>query len=170
MIVDSGASIPRAIADDQFLEHFHDDYTTTANLKCDEILDHIGPSSAPDPTTLKRPHLQQRVLPSKEQKVLDLLAQQTQPIKYKRTSTLKANVRVNTHDINNHHHQPTARRLTWADERVPGPVLNLKIDGDQSFQTNAEIWAQSEATEINSLNPSSAISPIYDGPVQSERN
>ena len=53
---------------------------------------------------------------------------------------------------------------------MPGPVLNLKIDGDQSFQTNAEIWAQSEATEINSLNPSSAISPIYDGPVQSERN
>ena len=53
---------------------------------------------------------------------------------------------------------------------MPGPVLNLKIDGDQSFQTNAEIWAQSEATEINSLNPCSAISPIYDGPVQSERN
>ena len=51
---------------------------------------------------------------------------------------------------------------------VPG--LNLKIDGNQSFQTNAEKWAQSEATEINSLNPSSAISPIYDGPVQSERN
>ncbi len=55
------------------------------------------------------------------------------------------------------------------DERVPGQVLNLKIDGDQSFQTNAEIWAQSEATEINSLIQSSAISPIYDGPVQSER-
>jgi hypothetical protein len=59
MIVDSGASIPRAIADDQFLEHFHDDDTTTANLKCDEILDHIGPSSVPDPPTLKRPHLHQ---------------------------------------------------------------------------------------------------------------
>ncbi len=82
MIVDSGASIPRAIVGDQFLEHFHDD-TTTVNLKCDEILDHIGPSSAPDPTTLKRPHLQQRVFPSKEQRVLDLLVQQTQPIKYR---------------------------------------------------------------------------------------
>ncbi len=132
MVVDSGASKPRAIAGDQFLEHFHDD-TTTVNLKCDEILDHIGPSSAPDPTTLKRPHLQQRVLPSKEQRVLDLLVQQTQPIKYRRTSsfntsTPKANMRVNTHDINNHRHQPTARRLTRADERVPGPVLNLKID------------------------------------------
>ena len=88
MIVDSGASIPRAIADDQFLEHFHDD-TTTANLKCDEILDHIGPSSTPDPTTLKRPHLQQRVLPSKEQRVLDLLVQQTQPIKYRRLAVSK---------------------------------------------------------------------------------
>ena len=85
MIVDSGASIPRAIADDQFLEHFHDDDTTTANLKCDEILDHIGPSSVPDPPTLKRPHYI-RVLPSKEQRVLDLLVQQTQPIKYRRTS------------------------------------------------------------------------------------
>ena len=95
MIVDSGASIPRAIADDQFLEHFHDDDTTTANMKCDEILDHIGPSSASDPTTLKRPHLQQRVLPSKEQRVLDLLVQQTQPIKRGRprgplTTALKA--------------------------------------------------------------------------------
>jgi len=175
MIVDSGASIPRAIADDQFLEHFHDDDTTTANLKCDEILDHIGPSSAPDPTTLKRPHLQQRVLPSKEQRVLDLLVQQTQPIKYRMTSGLntttpEANMRVNTQDINNHSHLPTARRLTWEDERVPGPGLNLKIDGNQSFQTNAEKWAQSEATEINSLIQSCAISPIYDGPVQSERN
>jgi hypothetical protein len=41
---------PRAIADDPFLAHFHDD-TTTASLKCDEILDHLSPSSAPDPTT-----------------------------------------------------------------------------------------------------------------------
>ncbi len=106
MIVDSGASMPRAIADDPFLEHFHDD-TTTANLKCDEILDHIGPSSAPDPTTLKRPHLQKRVLPSKKQRVLDLIVQQTQPIKYRRTSGLntttpESNMRVNTQDINNH--------------------------------------------------------------------
>ena len=79
-------------------------------------------------------------------------------------------MRVNTHDIINHSHQPTAIRLTWEDERMPGPGLNLKIDGNQSFQTNAEKWAQSEATEINSLIQSCAISPIYDGPVQSERN
>jgi hypothetical protein len=78
-------------------------------------------------------------------------------------------MRVNTHDINNHSHLPTARRLTWEDERVPGPGLNLKIDGNQSFQTNAE-RAQSEATEINSLIQYGAISPFYDGLVQSERN
>ena len=169
MIVDSGASIPRAIADDQFLEQSMTTIpqrliwnamksSTTSAQAAYQILQHSR-----DPIYI-------RVLPSKEQRVLDLLAQQTQPIKYKRTSTPKANMRVNTHDINNHRHQPTARRPTWADERVPGPVLNLKIDGDQWFQTNTEIWAQSEATEINSLNPSSAISPIYDGPVQSERN
>jgi hypothetical protein len=40
-----------------------------------------------------------------------------------------------------HSHLPTARRLTWEDERVSGPLLNVKIDGDQSFQTNAEKWA-----------------------------
>ncbi len=43
-------TIPRAVAGDPFLKHSHDD-TTTASLKCDEILDHLGPSSAPDPTT-----------------------------------------------------------------------------------------------------------------------
>ena len=173
-----------------------------------KILDHIGPSSAPDPTTqrtslygyrdfsyasgnnassgtykvplvysfIKPPSTKQRVLPSKEQRVLDLLVQQTQPIKYRRTgglntTTPEANMRVHTHDINNHSHLPTARRLTWEDERVPGPALHLKINGNQSFQTNAEKWAQSEATEINSLIQSCAIiSSIYDGPVQSERN
>jgi hypothetical protein len=173
-------TIPRAVADNPFLEHSHDD-TTTASLKCDEILGHLGPSSAPLPTTqrtplygyrdfsyassnnatigtykvplvhnLKRPPpTQQRVLPSKEQRVLDLLVQQMQPTKYRRTSgfntsTPEANMRVDTHDINNHSHQPTARRLTWEDERVPVPGLNLKIDGDQSFQTNAEKWPQSK--------------------------
>jgi hypothetical protein len=106
---------------------------------------------------LKRPPpTKQRMLPSKEQRALDLLVQQTQPIKYRRTSGLyttnpEANMRVNTHDIINHSHQPTAIRLTWEDERVSGPVLNLKIDGDQSFQTNAGKWVQSESTEINSL-------------------
>ncbi len=72
--------------------------------------------------------------------VLDLLVQQTQPTKYRRTSglnttTAEANMQVNTHDINNHSHQPMARRLTWEDERVPGSGLNLKIDEDQPFQT-----------------------------------
>jgi hypothetical protein len=195
-------AIPRTIADDPFLAHFHDD-TTTTSLKCDEILDHLGPSSAPDPITqttplygyrdfsyassnnatigtykvplvhnLKRPPpTKQRVLPSKKQRALDLLVQQTQPIKRRKssgsnTTTLRAYKRVNTPDINtNNRHQPTAR-LTWGD--VSGPVLNLKIDGDQSFQTNAEKWAQSETTEINSLNQSGAFSPVYDGPVQSE--
>ncbi len=81
--------------------------------------------------------------PRNKQRVLDLLVQQTEPIKYRRTSsfnisTPEANMRVHTHDINNHSHLPTARRLTWQDERVPGPGLNLKIDGNQSFQTNAE--------------------------------
>ncbi len=51
---------------------------------------------------------------------------------------------------------------------MSSPVLNLKTDGDQSFQTNAEEWAQSEATEINSLIQSGAFSPVYNGPVQSE--
>jgi hypothetical protein len=165
-------TIPRAIADDPFLTHFHDD-TTTASLNCDEILDHLGPSNAPDPTTqrtplygyrdfsyassnnatigtykvplvhnLKRPPpTKQRMLPSKEQRVLDVLVQQTQPIKRRRTSGLntttpKSYKRVNTQDIDTHSHQPTAR-LTWEDERASGPVLNLKIDDDQSFQSNA---------------------------------
>ena len=60
--------------------------------------------------------------------------------------------------------------MSRPDERVSGPVLNLKIGGDQSFQTNAEKWAKSEATEINSLIQYGAISPFYDGPVQSEHN
>ena len=80
------------------------------------------------------------------------MVQQTQPIKRGRprgstTTTLKANKRAHN-DF--HSHQPTAR-LAWDEERVPGPVLNLKIDGNQSFQNNPEIWAQSEATEINNL-------------------
>ncbi len=48
--------------------------------------------------------------------------------------------------------------------------LKTKIYGDQSFQTNAGKWAQSEATEINSLIQSGAISPFDDRPVQSEHN
>jgi hypothetical protein len=154
-------TIPRAIADDPFLAHFHDD-TTKASLKFDEILDHLGPISAPAPTTQRTPlygyidfsyasdnnatngtykvplvyslitppSTKQRVLPFKEQRMFDLLVQQTQPIKRRRTSglnttTLKANKRVNTQDIDSHGHQPTAR-LTWKEERVSGPVLNLK--------------------------------------------
>ncbi len=53
---------------------------------------------------------------------------------------------------------------------MPGPVLNLKIDGDQSFQNNPEIWAQSEATEISYLTQSGAFSPVYNGPAQSNLN
>jgi hypothetical protein len=82
------------------------------------------------------------------------------------TTTLKANKRAHN---DSHSHQPTAR-LTWEEERVSGTVLNLKIDGNQSFQTNAAKWAQSEATEINSLIQSGAFSPVYNGPVQSELN
>jgi hypothetical protein len=103
--------------------------------------------------------------------VLDLLVQQTQPIKRGRprgslTTALKAKKRAHN-DV--HSHQPTAR-LAWDEERVPGPVLNLKIDGDQSFQTNAEKWAQLEATEINSLIQSGAFSPVYKGSAQSKLN
>ena len=47
-------AIPRAIASDPFLAHSDDD-TTTASLKCDEILDHLGPISAPAPTTQRTP-------------------------------------------------------------------------------------------------------------------
>jgi hypothetical protein len=53
---------------------------------------------------------------------------------------------------------------------VSGSGLNLKIDEDQSFQTNTEIWAQSEATEINSLIQSGAFSPVYNKPAQSKLN
>jgi hypothetical protein len=135
--------------------------TTTASLKCDEILDQLGRSSALDPTTqrtplygyrdfscasgnnatigtykvqlvhnLKRsPPSKQRVLPSMEQRVLNLLVQQTRPTKYKRTKRLstttpEANVRVITQDIKTYSH-PTAR-LTWEEERVSGLGLNLK--------------------------------------------
>ena len=103
--------------------------------------------------------------------MLDLLVQQTQPIKRGRprgslTTALKAQKRAQD-DV--HSHQPTAR-LAWDDERVPGPVLNPKIDADQSFQNNPEIWAQSEATEINNLTQSGAFSPVYNGPAQSNLN
>jgi hypothetical protein len=86
------------------------------------------------------------------------------------TMTPAAYMQVKSHDNNNQSHQPTGRRLTWEDERVPVPGQNLKIDGDQSFQTTAEKWTKSEANEINSLIQFGAISPIHDGPMQSERN
>ncbi len=47
-------TIPRAIADDLFFVHSHDN-TTTANLRGDEILDHHGSSSAPAPTLKRTP-------------------------------------------------------------------------------------------------------------------
>jgi hypothetical protein len=51
--------------------------------------------------------------------------------------------------------------VVWS--RVPAP------DGDQSFQTTAEKWAQSDAIEINSRIQSGAMSPIHEGPMPSER-
>ena len=60
--------------------------------------------------------------------------------------------------------------LAWDEERVTGPVLNLKINGDQSFQNNPEIWVQSEATDINHLTQSGVFSPVYNGPAQSNLN
>jgi hypothetical protein len=195
-------TIPRAIADDPFLAHSHDD-TTTTSLRRDEILDHPGSSSAPAPTLKRTPiyayqdisyaeddyvtsgtykvplvhklnknlNTKQTVSPSREQRVLDLLVQQTQPIKCGRprssiTTTLKAKKRA-YNDFPSH--QPTAR-LAWEEERVSGPILNLKIDEDQSSQNNAEIWAQSEATETNSLTQFDAFSPVYNGLAQSKPN
>jgi hypothetical protein len=129
----------------------------------------IGTYKVPLVHNLKRPPpTKQRVLPSKEQRVLEASdqAQQMQPTKYKRmtigfnTMTPAAYMRFKTYDNNNKSHQPTARRLTWEDERVNAPCLNLKIDEDQSFQTNAEKLTKSEANEINSLIRSGASSPI----------
>jgi hypothetical protein len=89
----------------------------------------------------------QRVLPPKKQRVPDASdqAQQMRPTKCNKltigfnTMTPAAyNMWVKSHDINNQSHQPTAKRPTWEDERVPAQVQNLKIDGDQSFQTTAE--------------------------------
>ncbi len=48
-------------------------------------------------------------------------------------------------------------------ETIPGSNTMI-VDSGASI--NAEKWAQSEATEINSLIQSCAISPIYDGPVR----
>jgi hypothetical protein len=94
----------------------------------------IGTYKVPLVQNLKRPPpTQQRVLPSKEQRVLDLLASRhnrpsTEGLAVSiLTSTPEANMRVNTHDITNHSHQPTERRLNWEDERVSLPGLNLKI-------------------------------------------
>ncbi len=119
----------------------------------------------------KNPDTIQRVLPSRKQRVLDLLVQQAQLIKRGRprgstTTTLKANKRAHS---DSHSQQPTTR-FAWDEERVPGQVLNLKIDGNQSFQNNAEIWTQSEATEINSLIQSGAFSPVYNGSAQSKHD
>ncbi len=144
-------AIPRAIASDPFLAHSDED-TTTASLKCDEILDKPDSSSVLAPTLQRKPiyayqefsyeednyvtsgtykvplvHQLNKnpdtihwVPPSREQRMLDLLVQQTQPIKRGRprgstTSTLKATKRAHN-------------------ERVPGPVLNLKIDGINHFK------------------------------------
>jgi hypothetical protein len=80
------------------------------------------------------PPKRQRVVPSKEQRVPDASdqTQRMQPTKYKRmtvgfnTMTPAAYMRVKAHDNNKQSHQPTARRLTWEDERVSAPGQNLK--------------------------------------------
>jgi hypothetical protein len=142
------------------LSYAEDDYVTSGTYKV-PLVHQLN----------KNPHTIQRVPPSREHRVLDLLVQQTQPIKRGRprgslTTALKAKKRAYNAS---HSHQPTTR-LAWDEERVPGPVLNLKIDGDQSFQKNPEIWAQSEVTEINNLNQSGAFSPVYNGPAPSNLN
>jgi hypothetical protein len=73
-------------------------------------------------------------------------------------------------DTTTHSNQPTARMLTWKDKRVSSPGENLQVDDDQSLQTNAEQWDQSEAKEINSIIPQGAITPIHNGPMQIELN
>ncbi len=66
-------------------------------------------------------------------------------------------------DTKTHSNQHTARMLTCEDKRVSAPDLNLQIDGDQSVQTRAEQWDQSQAKEINSLIQMGAVSPIHNG-------
>jgi hypothetical protein len=57
-------AIPRAIASDPFLAHTNDD-TTTASLKCDEILDNSGSSSAIAPTQKGHPYMLTRTSTTK---------------------------------------------------------------------------------------------------------
>ena len=48
--------------------------------------------------------------------------------------------------------------LTWKDKRVSSPGY-LQVDDDQSLQTNAEQWNQSEAKELNSIIQQGAVTP-----------
>jgi hypothetical protein len=73
-------------------------------------------------------------------------------------------------DTTIHSNQPTARMLTWKDKRVSSPGENLQVDDDQSLQTNAEQWTQSEAKELNSILQQGAVTPIHNGPMQIEHN
>ncbi len=86
------------------------------------------------------------------------------------TMTPSAYTRETNNDTKTHSNQLTARMLTWEDKRVSAPDLNLQIDGDQSVQTSAEQWDQSEAKEINSLIQIDAVSPIHNGQMQIELN
>ncbi len=79
-------------------------------------------------------------------------------------------MRGKANDTTTHSNQLTARMLTWEDKRVSAPGLNLKLDEDQSFQTSAEQWDQSEAKEVNSLIRIGTVSPIHNGPMQIELN
>ena len=75
----------------------------------------------------------------------------------------------NVEDTTTHSNQPTARMLTWEDQRVSSPGY-LQGDDDQSLPTNAEVWHQSKAYELNSIIQHGAVTPIHNGPMQIEHN
>jgi hypothetical protein len=75
----------------------------------------------------------------------------------------------NVEDTTTHSNQPTARMLTWEDQRVSSPGY-LQVDDDQSLQTNTELWNQSEAKELNCIIQQGAVTPIHNGTMQIEHN
>ena len=55
-------------------------------------------------------------------------------------------------------------------ERLSSPGY-LQVDDDQTLQTNAEQWTQSEAKELHSILQQPAVAPIHNkGPMQIEHN
>jgi hypothetical protein len=75
----------------------------------------------------------------------------------------------NVEDTTTHSNQPTARMLTWGNQRVSSSG-HLQVDNDQSLPTNAELWNQSEAKELNSIIQHAAVTSIHNGPMQIEHN